>query len=84
MVRGSELPRDQRKSQLCSDGVVTAGQRVEIEFGRSHSDGSVQSIDRIVPDDIGPDAVGPDPARRNLRASQMHIEHYFSYLKHSL
>ena len=46
---------------LPKDGIVTPGQRVELEYGRRDG-GDVQALGRVTPLDIG-----PSPSWRNLR-----------------
>ncbi|GAB2556871.1 arabinosyltransferase domain-containing protein [Nocardia heshunensis] len=50
------------------DGIVTPGQRVEIEYGVSGADGSFEPQGRITPIDIG-----PAPTWRNLRVPMNQI-----------
>ncbi|MGU3436092.1 arabinosyltransferase domain-containing protein [Actinomycetes bacterium M1A6_2h] len=44
------------------DGVVTPGQNLEVEYGRTATDGTVTALGRVTPIDIG-----PQPSWRNLR-----------------
>ncbi|MGW4241428.1 arabinosyltransferase domain-containing protein [Nocardia sp. NPDC004722] len=50
------------------DGIVTPGQRVEIEYGVPGADGSLQPQGRVTPIDIG-----PAPTWRNLRVPMSEI-----------